>query len=212
MRESLPKAELVRFVVAPDGTVLPDVAARLPGRGMWLSARADVIDSPRARGALARAGKAAGVAGAIRVPDDLAGQTRAALAARIADLVGLARRAGQAVAGHARVTEWIASGRVGLLVQAADGAAAGRGKMARQAPGAMVVAPLEAAELGRMFGRDHAVHVAIAPGRLAGLIAEDCRRLAGMQPADLQRTTKSLRDGNPHGGGPATGGTGTGTE
>lgn len=212
----------MRFVAAPDGTVLPDVAARLPGRGMWLSARADVIDTPRARAALARAAKAAGAEGAIRVPDDLAERTRAALAARIADLIGLARRAGQAVAGHDRVAEWIASGRVGLLVQASDGAAGGREKLARkaggaqaggtQASGAAAACPLPAAVLGQMFGRDHAVHVAIAPGRLAGLIADDCARLAGLQvaglpAAGLQPVAKRLRDGNPQ-----TGGTGTDTE
>lgn len=184
-RATAPKCGLVRFVVGPDGTVLPDVAARLPGRGMWLSARADVIDTPRASAALLRAAKGGGAkeggfGGPVRVPDDLAARTATALAGRIADLVGLARRAGQAVAGHDRAMEWLEAGRAGLLLQASDGAAGGRRKMARRAGAAVVTCPLPASVLGQMFGRDHAVHVAIAPGRLAELIASDCARLAGL--------------------------------
>lgn len=210
----------MRFVVGPDGTVLPDVAARLPGRGMWLSARADVLDTARARAALARAAKAgtANAAGGdvkVRVPDDLAERTRAALAARISDLIGMARRAGQAVAGHDRVREWAEAGRIGLLVQASDGAAGGRAKLARQAGAATVTTPLSAAALGQVFGRDHAVHVAIAPGRLATMIAADCARLTGLQgavllPDGLPATAKRLRDGTSRG--EKHGGTGTDTE
>jgi hypothetical protein len=201
---------MVRFVVGPDGIVLPDVAGRLPGRGMWLSARADVLDTPRARAALARAVRAAGGDATVRVPVDLADRTRAALAARIADLIGMARRAGQAVAGHDRVLEWAASGRIGLLVQASDGAAGGRGKVARQAGDATVTGPLPAAALGQVFGRDHAVHVAIAPGRLATMIAADCARLAGLQAHGLPTATKRLRDGTSRG--EKHSGTGTDTE
>jgi predicted RNA-binding protein YlxR (DUF448 family) len=178
-----PKEALIRFVVAPDGTVMPDLAARLPGRGMWLSPRADVLDTARSRGVFQRAAKAAGVELPVRVPDDLGHRIRDGLLARIADLIGLARRAGQAVAGHDRVAEWITGGRVGLLVQASDAAAGGRERMERKAHQVASVAPLPGAVLGRIFGRDHAVHVGIAPGRLAGLIETDCHRLAGFRPA-----------------------------
>jgi hypothetical protein len=168
--------------VGPDGTLLPDVAARLPGRGFWLKAQADVLQTARKRGVFPRAAKAAGIEGPVTVPPDLAERTAAALAARIVDLLGMARRAGQAVAGHARVEEWIAGHRVGLLVQANDGAAAARARVQRSA-GVASVAPLPAAALGQVFGRDHAVHVGLAPGRLAGLIEIECRRLAGLLPA-----------------------------
>jgi predicted RNA-binding protein YlxR (DUF448 family) len=209
---------MVRFVVGPDGSVLPDVAGRLPGRGMWLSARRDVLDTPRARAALARAARAAaGARAKVSVPDDLADRTRAALASRIADLIGMARRAGQAVAGHDRVLEWAARGRLGLLVQASDGAAGGRERLARQAGAGAdaVTGPLPGDALGRIFGRDHAVHVGIAPGRLAAMIAAECRRLAALEPpapaADgLQAGTKSVTDGTSRREKP--GGTGTDTE
>ena len=43
-RESLPEPRLIRFVLAPDGRVVPDLARKLPGRGLWLSARRDIVD------------------------------------------------------------------------------------------------------------------------------------------------------------------------
>ena len=33
-----PVAEMIRFVVAPDGSVVPDLKRRLPGRGIWVTA------------------------------------------------------------------------------------------------------------------------------------------------------------------------------
>lgn len=206
-RESLPKQAMLRFVVGPDGTLVPDMAARLPGRGFWLSARADVLEAARKRGAFVRAARAAGIAGPVIVPADLAARTTAALLARIAETLGLARRAGQAVSGHDRAAEWVAAGRAGLLVQAADGAPAGRAKLARQAARAAAVAPLPAAVLGRMFGRDHAVHVVVAPGRLADQIAMDCARLAGIRPGAACVEREAAPDA-----GAAEGGTGTDTE
>lgn len=142
-----------------------------------------MLETARKRGVFPRAAKAAGIDGTVLVPADLAARTEVALAGRIADLLGMARRAGQAVCGHERVTEWIASGRVGLLVQASDGAPAARARLLGRAGGVPGVAPLPAAALGQVFGRDHAVHVGIARGRLAGLIENDCRRLAGFVAA-----------------------------
>lgn len=203
-----PKEAMLRFVVAPDGTVLPDLAARLPGRGMWLSARADVLEAALKRGALVRAAakavasqsaggpKSGGPKAATtgnppqpRLPADLAQMVVAGLEARLADTLGLARRAGQAVCGFEAVREWAAKGRVGLLVEASDGASGGRGKMTRLMPDVPSVAPLDAFALGRVFGRDHAVHVGIAQGRLASLVAMESGRLMGMRPATAMATT-----------------------
>ena len=55
-RERLPKERMIRFVVGPDRQIVPDLAAKLPGRGIWLSASRDVLETARrARGGLARA-------------------------------------------------------------------------------------------------------------------------------------------------------------
>jgi uncharacterized protein len=173
-RESLPKEVMIRFVLGPERILVPDLEGRLPGRGMWLSARADVLERAVNRGAFAKAAR-----GAVHVPPDLRTRIEDGLRRRIRDLVGIARRSGQAVSGWQAVREWLQAGRVGLLVEASDGSVAERSRLlnGRRVP---VVAPLTAAALGGAFGRDHAVHVAIAPGRLAERIAAEAARLDGI--------------------------------
>lgn len=176
-RERLPKEAMLRFVLSPDRVVVHDLSARLPGRGMWLSAKADVIEGAATRGAFAKAAR-----GSVQVPPDLRVRIEDGLRGRVRDLIGLARRAGQAVSGWQAAREWLQAGHAGLVVQAADGSLAERDRLLglRRVP---VVAPLTAAELGALFGRDRAVHVAIAPGRLAEAIAAEAARLAGIVPA-----------------------------
>lgn len=173
-RESGPKEAMLRFVLGPDRDVVPDLAGRLPGRGMWLSARADVLERAIKRGAFAKAAR-----GTVHLPPDLAARIEDGLKGRIRDLVGFARRSGQAVCGRESVREWLQAGKAGLLVEASDGSAAERSRLVgrRELP---VVAPLPADVLGSVFARDQAVHVAIAPGRLAAAIAQEAARLAGL--------------------------------
>jgi hypothetical protein len=167
---------MLRFVLGPDRQVVPDIAARLPGRGMWLSARADVIQTACAKGAFARAAR-----GPVVVPADLGAAVRFLLERRIADHVGLARRAGQAVAGFAKVRDWLAQGRAGGLLEAADGSEAERARLLGRSGSDLWVAwPLSAASLGGIFGRDATVHVAVARGRLAEALLTDIERLAGV--------------------------------
>jgi predicted RNA-binding protein YlxR (DUF448 family) len=179
-RERLPKEKMIRFVIGPGDVVVPDLAARLPGRGIWLSARGDVIETARARGAFARACRRK-----VAVPPDLASGLQTALARRVGEHLGLARRAGQAVAGFAKAREWLTAGRAGLVVQARDGSRDERTRFLAGWIGRVtVVTPLDAERLGAVFGRDHTVHVAIAPGRLADLLLIEAGRLAGFdEPA-----------------------------
>jgi len=177
--EVRPKDELVRFVVAPDGTLVPDPAARLPGRGLWLSPRRDMIEKACARNLFAKAARAS-----IRLPDDLLEQTERALRRRCLDLIGLARRAGEAVAGYEKVKGRLATGPAGLLIQATDAADDGRRKVAALAkarnPDLPVVALFDAEELGRALGRSATVHVLLLPGRLADRLKAEVGRLAVM--------------------------------
>lgn len=180
-RERLPKERMIRFVVGPERVIVPDLAARLPGRGIWLSARGDVVETARTRGAFAKAAR-----GPVTVSPDLLSGLQWALARRIGEQLGLARRAGQAVAGFAKAREWLETGRTALLVQAADGSPEERARLRGGWQGP-VVTPLDGAALGGVFGRDHAVHVALAAGRLAERVREDAERLAGLRnpPADV---------------------------
>jgi len=169
---------LLRFVVGPDGEIVPDVAARLPGRGLWLTPRRDIVERATAKRLFARAARRL-----VTVPPDLADRVEALLARRCGEALGLARRAASAVSGFERVAEAVRRGQAAALLFALDGAETGRrklGALGRQLPAATV---MSAAELGAAFGRDRTVHVAVGPGALCGRLLVDLERLAGFRTA-----------------------------
>ena len=169
------RARMLRFVVAPDRTVVPDLGAKLPGRGMWLSARRDVLEAARTKGAFPRVARRP-----VAVPPDLLNQVEAGLLRRVTELLGLARRAGQAVSGFQKGREWLYAGRAGLVVQALDGSPDERQRFLSGARDVPVATPLRAAALGAVFGRDHVVHSVLSRGRLAEALAIETERLAGI--------------------------------
>ena len=179
------RTKMIRFVVGPDRAIVPDLAAKLPGRGIWLSARRDVLETARTRGAFARAAK-----GAVMVPVDLASRVESGLTRRVTELLGLTRRAGQAVCGFQKARERLQAGRVALVVQANDGSAEERARFLSGIKNMPVVAPLPAAALGAIFGRDHVVHVVIAAGRLAEALTIETERLAGIAGTPEKDETK----------------------
>jgi hypothetical protein len=169
-------ADLIRFVIGPDGQLVPDIEERLPGRGFWLSARRETVERALRKSLFAKAAR-----GPVAVPADLVDQLEQRLVRRCLELVGLARRSGEAVAGFEKVREWLDQGRVGLLLQASDGAAHGRHKLVRHGAEVPVVALFTGDELGRVSGRVRCVHLAIAPGRLAQSLQREASRLAGFR-------------------------------
>ncbi len=175
-----PREKMIRFVLGPERNVVPDLAARLPGRGLWLSARADVIETAAKRGAFARAAR-----GPVVVPADLRTTLQAGLARRIADQLGFCRRAGQAVAGYAKAREWLEAGRVALVLQASDGSEDERRRLLSGARDITVGWPLDGAALGAVFGREQTVHVAVAPGALALGLTNELERLSGISGAPV---------------------------
>ncbi len=181
-RERQQRESMLRFVVAPEAVAAEalvfDVAATLPGRGMWLSARRDVIEKAMKANIFSRA-----AGRRIALPSGLVELAGRALEKRIVELLGLARRAGDAVCGFEKVKERIAAGQCALLVEAADGSLAEQDRLIQHRK-TNVVRPISAARLGAVFGRDRVVHVAIGPGRLAGMIETDSLRLAGVLGAE----------------------------
>jgi predicted RNA-binding protein YlxR (DUF448 family) len=188
--EVRPRQGLVRFVVDPSGTVVPDVAGTLPGRGLWLTASRDIVERARRKGQFARAQR-----GPAAVPDDLADRVERLLARRCIDLIGLARRAGQVTAGFDQVAETLRAGRAGLLIEAADAAAGGAGRLRALGAGLPVVAALTADELGQALGRERAVHLTVARGRLAGRLVDEAARLAGFRDAAPAASTERSASG-----------------
>lgn len=167
------RRELLRLVIGPDGMVVPDIEGKLPGRGLWITPDRAVIAEALRRGHIAKAARQA-----VTAPPDLADRIEAGLTRRCLELLGLARRAGQAAVGYEKVRAWLAAGKAGLLVQAADASPEGKRKLqALSRGGVPVIEVLTAAELAAALGRDTVVHVAVAPGRLAARLADEARRL-----------------------------------
>ncbi|HWB48791.1 MAG TPA: RNA-binding protein [Stellaceae bacterium] len=186
------RAQLLRFVVGPDGTVVPDVDARLPGRGLWLLPRRDIVERAVAKRVFARAARRPVV-----VPPELADRCEALLARRCGEVLGLARRAGAAVAGYERVGEAVRRGDAALLLFARDGAAAGRRRMAsgRRVASATV---LDAAELSGVFGRERVVFAAVGRGSLSSRLLVELMRLAGFRAAAAVEGIDSAAAGPSH--------------
>lgn len=182
--EVQPKDGLIRFVIGPDGDVVPDLDERLPGRGLWLSANRAAAERALAKNLFSKAARRA-----VRATPDLIDRTAALLERRCLDAVGLANRAGQAVAGFEKVREALKTGRVGragapgLLVEAADGSLDQRGKVLALAPGLPVIDLFPSSALAGALGREHAVHAVLARGRLAEGLMRDAARLAGLRGA-----------------------------
>ncbi|MBI3513402.1 MAG: RNA-binding protein [Proteobacteria bacterium] len=178
------KDALVRFVVAPSGELVPDLQQRLPGRGLYVAAERSALDVALKKRAFTRAAKRP-----VTVPVDLADRLEALIAGHTLELISLARRAGQAVVGHDQVVAWLKNGRAALLLQARDGATAGRARLAALAGDRPVVELLSAAELAQPFGRDHVVHVALAAGGIATRAQAELGRLAGLRRVDQEAKT-----------------------
>jgi predicted RNA-binding protein YlxR (DUF448 family) len=168
---------MVRFVVGPDGAVVPDIDERLPGRGMWVTAERDVLARAVAKNAFA---KAAGQK--VTVDAALVGRVETLLVLRAIALLGLARRAGAAVAGYEKVRAALGAGRVALVLEARDAGTDARKRLASAIGELTVLRVLDGAELASAYGRDVFAHVAVAGGRLAAGIERECRRLSGFRP------------------------------
>lgn len=170
-----PAETLVRFVVDPDGNLIPDIAAKLPGRGLWLRPDRDMIRVARDKGAFSRSARRN-----VNVPADLADRVEVLLRRQCLGLIGLARRSRQLFVGFEKVRAAMASGQVGILLAAHDGSLDGRSKVARMAPDVPVCETFSASELGRAVGSERVVHAAIAAGRFCERFLAEVARLDGM--------------------------------
>ncbi|MBW6506447.1 MAG: RNA-binding protein [Rhodobacteraceae bacterium] len=176
--EVQPKAGLIRFVVGPEEIIYPDLAEKLPGRGIWVTADRELLEKAVKKGLFARAAKAP-----VTLPEGLVDLVEAGLAQRVVDLVSLARKSGRAVCGFEKVKSWLAEGRAKVLLQASDGSDRGKGKLWTP-EGGRWFGCLTASELGLAFGRDHAIHGALAAGGLTSRVKVDAARLTGLRKRD----------------------------
>src|SRR6056297_885204 len=114
--EVQPASGLIRFVVGPDGQIVPDVAGKLPGRGIWVSADRAALDLAVKKKLFSRAARQQ-----VGVPEGLADLVTTLVRQRVIDLLSLARKSGQAVAGYEKCRELAMADEMAVLIQAADG-------------------------------------------------------------------------------------------
>ena len=178
-RAILPEGKLVRFVVDPHGQVVPDVAAKLPGRGMWVSANRATLEQAVAKGHFSRAARAP-----VSATYDIINRVEKLLVERMCGDLGLARRAGQLILGFDNVARALGgTNPPAVLVEAGDGADDGRRKLLGMAKIATVtvIDCLTRAEMSLALGRENVVHAALKSGRLSSRLAVDAGRLGGFR-------------------------------
>jgi predicted RNA-binding protein YlxR (DUF448 family) len=185
--EVRPASGLIRFVVGPDGQIAPDIAGKLPGRGIWVSADPVALGKAAKKGLFARTARQA-----VKVPEDLPALVERQLAERVVNLISLARKGGHAVSGYEKVKDCLAKDEAEILIQASDGSERGKSKLSTPYGGSFI-GWLTAEELGRAFGRQTAVHAALHAGGLAQRVVEEAARLKGLRVLNGETTRRKGR-------------------
>ena len=178
-RQVMEESCLIRFVAGPDGSVVPDLARKLPGRGLWVAADRASIQTAASKNLFARAAKAP-----LKAAPDLAELVERLLTRRCLELLGLARREGVLISGFEKSAAAIRSGRAAWLIEASDGAADGRGKLLALArhQTTRVCGVWTAEDLSLALGLENALHAVLRAGGRADRWTVEVERLAGFRP------------------------------
>jgi len=173
--------ELIRLALGPDGTVAPDVRARAPGRGAWIGVTRAEFDAANAKGKLKAALQRAFKTNDLSVPADLGERIEKALRQAALDRLGMEARAGNLINGFDRIENAARSGKVSMLIHAADAGDDGnRGldqawRVGGGGPKG-VIFPLDRTILSMALGRDNVVHVALTEPAAASRVSHALRR------------------------------------
>jgi uncharacterized protein len=175
--EVTPVDELIRYVVAPDGAIVPDLARKLPGRGAWVTATRAALE-----GAIARKGFARSFRGKATAGPELADLVDRLLEKAALSALSFANKAGQVLTGFAKVEIAVDQGRVAALVHASEAAADGVAKLAaaarrRGAPEPARVAAFSGPQLDLALGRSNVVHAALLAHATTRSFLEHCQKL-----------------------------------
>ena len=192
-REVCPIDELIRFVVAPSGEVIPDLKRKLPGRGLWVRASRRTVAEAVRRHQFSR-----GFKRDVRVAETLPADTEALLVRSATEALAMAAKAGQVVSGFAKVEGLLEQGKAQALIHASDGAADGirkldaiagqRGRNIGESPVLAIVTVLTSAELDLALGRSNVIHAALLAGPASKTFLSRCQTLVRYRMADDDRT------------------------
>jgi predicted RNA-binding protein YlxR (DUF448 family) len=185
-RERRAPEELIRFVVGPEGTIVPDIRAKLPGRGVWVSARAEVVETAVRRQAFSRGLKTSG-----KADKTLPAEVDALLERDCLQSLSIANKAGAVVAGLTKVETEINGGKVALLLHAKDAGADGTRKLVqalRRKFGADCPPEINlfaSSQLDLALGRSNVIHAALKAEPASKAFLARCRRLAAYRAMSL---------------------------
>ncbi len=180
-----PVADLIRFVIGPDGEAVPDLKRRLPGRGVWVTATQDALGDAIKRKVFAR-----GFKRQVRLAADLLPRTERLLERAALDALAIAGKAGLIAAGFAKVEAALAHDDVVAILHAAEAASDGVGKLGaalRRSPRAgsvAVIRCLTSAQLDLALGRPNVIHAALLGGPPSDTFLARIRRLERFRTGD----------------------------
>ena len=194
-----PKA-MLRFALAADGSIVPDIRRKLPGRGVWTRLSFEAVRRASAKGAFSRAFRARAEA-----PVSLAETVDALLERDALQSLSMAKKAGLVMAGAFKVDAAIAAGGVAALIQASDGApdgAAKRGQALRVklGPAAQTIARINvfsSSQLGLALGKANVIHAALKSGAASSAFLARAERLRRYRMSEADATTGAQRRGAP---------------
>src|SRR6185295_7840885 len=186
-----PVGALIRFVVGPDGSVVPDLKRRLPGRGAWVTATRAAVEDAVRRSAFARSFKTK-----VRVAPDLAAQVEALLTTSCLDALAIAHKAGRVAIGFGKAERALADKPVRAVIHAADASPDGVRKLAaavrqRAEDGAGEIATISAfttEQLDLALGRSNVVHAALLAGPASDGFMTRCQNLERFRAVDPGRS------------------------
>jgi uncharacterized protein len=168
---------LIRFARAPDGTVVPDLAAKLPGRGVWVTCSAKVLADAIKRQAFAR-----GFETDCIVPDGLSALVAGLLRKQAVSHLALARKAGAAVQGFTKVEEALRKSRIRVLFHTVGAGSDGVAKLDRlKQPETVICHSFLADEMDLAFGRPNVIHAAVTAGGLAERLVVQLQRMTSFE-------------------------------
>ncbi|MGL5114336.1 MAG: RNA-binding protein [Beijerinckiaceae bacterium] len=196
-REVRPVADLIRFVAGPDGVITPDVRAKLPGRGVWVTCERASVEMAIKRKAFAR-----GLKAEVSLPADMADQVERLLAADMRQSFAMANKAGQVVFGFAKVESAVSANRAVAALTASDGAPDGRRKMGQivarlAAAGGEKIPHLDALageEMDLALGRENVIHAALLAGSASNAFLQRYRRWQHYRHGGLVETGPDVED------------------
>lgn len=205
-RQVRPIDELIRFVVAPSGEVIPDLKRKLPGRGLWVSASRQTLAEAVRRHQFSK-----GFKREVRVSPTLPADTEALLVRSTLDALAMAAKAGQVISGFGKVEDALTSRQsrtsVEALIHASDGAADGIRKLdavlrqnavvndkSSQIP---VVAALTSEQLDLALGRSNVIHAALLAGPASKTFLSRSQILVRYRMADADKTAGNTAENSP---------------